>query len=254
MRFALVVCRYTLLEAHRGALFWLSGFALLAAWALAAYLSQVALTETAAVQASVGAALLRGAAVLLIATHTAVAVGREANDGVLEFVLASPMPRPAWYLGRLAGLAASGAVVSAVYGVALSPWGPAAGVAAWSLSLAFECALVAAASLFFTSSLGRPAAALAATVGLYLLGRSLAAMQAIAAGPLAGESTTAFAARLSVDALALLLPRLDEATRTAWIVHQPPSAPELAGAIAGLGIYTLLLCAAGLFDFARRNL
>ena len=54
-------------------------------------------------------------------------------------------------------------------------------------------------------------AAIAAAVGLYLLGRSIAAIQAIAGSPLTGDSVPAQAARWIVDALSVLLPRLDAA-------------------------------------------
>jgi hypothetical protein len=61
-------------------------------------------------------------------------------------------------------------------------------------------------------------------------------------------------ARWAVDAVALLLPRLDAVTRTGWLLYGPPEAGVYAAALAGLMLYTGLLIAAGLFDFYRRNL
>ena len=61
-------------------------------------------------------------------------------------------------------------------------------------------------------------------------------------------------ARWAVDAVALLLPRLDAVTRTGWLLYGPPEAEAYAAALAGLMLYTGLLIAAGLFDFYRRNL
>jgi hypothetical protein len=127
-------------------------------------------------------------------------------------------------------------------------------VLAWAVSLAFECALVAAAALFFASALAQPAAALSATAALYLLARSIGAIQAIASGPLAEATLAGRAAQLAVDGVALLLPRLDAATRTAWLLYEAPAAAELAPALAAMAAYTLLLVAAGLFDLSRRNL
>ncbi|MDW8467843.1 MAG: hypothetical protein RML56_01325 [Burkholderiales bacterium] len=86
----------TLLEARRSGLPWLVVAALGAALALAAFVSQVALAEGRATQAAVAAALLRAAAVFLVAAHTVASVAREANDKVLDFVLAFPLSRPAW--------------------------------------------------------------------------------------------------------------------------------------------------------------
>ena len=127
-------------------------------------------------------------------------------------------------------------------------------LAAWWLSLAAETALVAAAALFFASAMAQTLAALAAAAGLYLLGRSMSAIQAIASAPQSGDSLPAVAARWFVDALALLLPRLDEATRSDWLLYGAPHAGEFAQALSGLALYFLLLAAAGLFDFSRRDL
>ena len=71
--------------------------------ALAAFLSQVALTEARELQAAVAGALLRAAAAFLVAAHVVASVGRESNDKGLELALALPISRSAWYLGKLAG-------------------------------------------------------------------------------------------------------------------------------------------------------
>jgi hypothetical protein len=52
----------------------------------------------------------------------------------------------------------------------------------------------------------------------------------------------------------LLLPRLDAATRSEWLLYAPPAPGEYGAAVGALILYTGLLCAAGLFDFHRRNL
>jgi fumarate reductase subunit D len=57
-----------------------------------------------------------------------------------------------------------------------------------------------------------------------------------------------------VDAVALVLPRLDAVTRSDWLLYGAPGAGEFAAVMGVLLIYVALLCAAGLFDFHRRNL
>jgi hypothetical protein len=42
-------------------------------------------------------------------------------------------------------------------------------------------------------------------------------------------------------------------TRTEWLLYAPPSAGAYALALGGLALYGVLLVAAGLFDFHRRN-
>ncbi len=235
MHGALAIARFALLEARRSPLPWLAGAALAAALALAAFVSQVAIAEGTKVQASVTAALLRAAAVFLVATHVVASIAREANDRVLDFVLASALSRPAWYLGKLAGFAVAGAILAVAFAAPLLLWAAPGAVAAWALSLALECMLVGAA-------------------GLYLLGRSIGAIQAIASGPIAPQGVGGRAAEWAVEALALLLPRLDAVSRSAWLLYDPPSAAEFGAAGAVLVAYTALLAAAGLFDLARRSL
>jgi ABC-type transport system involved in multi-copper enzyme maturation permease subunit len=250
---AATLIRLTLLDAWRGGLPWLAGASLLAAAALAAFVAQLALTESRELQAAILAALLRACAVFLIAVQVSSSALRELNDKALEMMLALPLARATHYLGRLGGYVLCGTALAAAFSLALALWAPAHAVALWGVSLACELALVCAAALFFTMSLARPVAALAATLGLYLLARSMAAIQSIAAGPLAEASLAHDVARWGVDAVALVLPRLDAATRTEWLLYGAPSAAGYAAALSGLAIYTALLVVAGLFDFQRRN-
>jgi hypothetical protein len=103
-------------------------------------------------------------------------------------------------------------------------------------------------------SAGGVVPALAASVGLYLLARSISGIQLLARGPLAEESWAQVAARSAVDAVALVLPRLDTATRSEWLLYGAPGTGEFVTAIGALLAYSALLCAAGLVDFHRRSL
>lgn len=248
------IARYTLLEAWRGGLPWLALGCIAAALALAAFVSQVAITEGLRLQASMAGALLRACAVFLLAAHVVASITRDANDKGIELTLALPISRPAWYLGKLLGFSVCGGLLSIAFALPLLLWAGPAELAAWGLSLAVESALVAAAGLFFASALTQVVPAIAATAGLYLLARVMAAIQAIASGPLAEQSFTGKLARGSVDAVAYLLPRLDGVTRSDWLIYGTPAAIEYLQAICAMLLYFALLAAAGLFDFSRRNL
>lgn len=246
------LARSVLLEARRGGLPWLAAASLALGIAAAAFLSQVALTETLALQLAVLAALLRAAAVFLVAAQVTSATLREIQDKGLELMLSLPLSRSTHYLGRLAGFAACGALLSVLFGLVVLFWAPPAQAVLWAVSLAFETALVAAAALFFAMTLSSVVAALAATAGLYLLARAMPAIQALAARPLAEETWAGWLARHAVDALAFVLPRVDVATRTDWLVYGV-STNEVLTALAGLLLYIVLLTAAGLIDFHRRS-
>jgi hypothetical protein len=250
---AALLARSILLEARRGGLPWLAAGSVILALGLAAFVSQVALTESLALQAAVVAALLRACAVFLVASQVTASTLRENQDKGLELMLSLPLSRSAQYLGRLAGFVACGAALAAAFAAPLLVWASPAAVALWGASLACEAALVAAAALFFAMTLGQFVPAIAASAGLYLLARSIGAIQAIAAGPLAEPSLASRLAQHAVDAVALLLPRLESLTRTSWLLYELPSAGEYALAVGGALVYAALLAAAGLFDFHRRN-
>ena len=247
-----VIARFVLLEAFRSGLPWLTLACVAASVGLAAFLAHIALTETRELQAAAAAAMLRISAAFLIATHVATSVAREANDRGLELALTLPISRPTYYAGKLAGFACVGALLAASFAAPLLLWTEPAPLAIWTLSLATETAVVAAMSLFFSMALAEVVPAIAATAGLYLLGRSATTMQAIAAGPLGQGQDSALSG--FVDAFALLLPRLDQVTRTEWLVYGLPSSGEAIDTVVGLAAYLALLGGAGLFDFSRRNL
>lgn len=249
---AAILARLVLLEARRSALPWLAAAGIATGLVLAAFLSSVALTEGRELRMAVVAALLRACAVFLVAAQVAASVQREIDDKGLEQMLSLPLPRAVHYLGRLAGFAACGALLSLVFAAPLALWADPARLALWALSLTLECALVAAAALFFSMSLAQLVGAISATLALYLLGRSMAAIQAIAAGPLADESLAGRLAARVVDALAFVLPRLDVVTRSDWLLYAAPAPGEYAWALGSLAAYAALLAAAGLFDFYRR--
>jgi ABC-type Na+ efflux pump permease subunit len=247
------LARLVLIEARRGGLPWLALASVALSLCLAAFLSQVALTESVSLQASIVAALLRACAVFLVTAHVSSSVLREVNDKGLELMLSLPLTRSAQYLGRLAGFAACGAALAALFALPLLLWASPGVVALWALSLACETAIVAAAALFFAMSLAQLVPAIAATAGFYLLARSMETIQAIATGPHAGASTAQSAARAALDAVALLFPRLESVTRTEWLLYGAPPPGTYAAALGGLALYAALLIAAGLFDFHRRS-
>jgi hypothetical protein len=247
------LARLVLLEARRGALPWLAAAAVALSLGLALFLSQVALTESRALQAAIVAAVLRACAVFLIAAHVAASVLREINDKGLELMLSLPLGRSAQYAGRFLGFAACAVAIALFFALPLLFWSPAAAVAYWAGSLALETALMAAATLFFAMSLGQLLPAITASAGFYLLARTMAAIQAIASGPLREESLADRFARWAVDAVALLFPRLDSVTRSEWLLYGAPQPSAFAAAAGGLVLYASLLIAAGLFDFHRRG-
>src|SRR5204862_5044748 len=105
---AAILARLALLEARRGGLGWLALVAVVIGLALAGFLSQLALTESRMLQAAVVAALLRVAAVFLVAGQVVASVRREIDDKRLELALPLPLSRATPSPARLAGLTVHG--------------------------------------------------------------------------------------------------------------------------------------------------
>src|ERR1051325_11712470 len=91
---AAILARLALLEARRGGLPWLALCALAAGFGLAAFLSQVALTESLQLQAAILAAWLRACCVFLVAAQVSSSVLREIQDKGLEMMLAGSVLSP----------------------------------------------------------------------------------------------------------------------------------------------------------------
>lgn len=255
MRALLTISRFVALEARRTGMLWLFAGAAAAGLGLTSFLSQLALTEGGALQAGVLAALFRVCAVFLTATFVITSMVRESNDKGVELLLSMPISRTAYYLGKLLGFAACGCALAAAFSLLILAWSPPLAVGAWFVSLALETALMAAVSLFFVVTLAQVVPALAASASLYLLSRVIGAIQAVSSGPLLDDRAyLQKAAAWSIDAVALILPPLDRATQTVWLIYGAPAAMEFLSIAGALLTYGLLIAAAGLFDFHRRNL
>jgi ABC-type transport system involved in multi-copper enzyme maturation permease subunit len=250
----LPIARITLLEAARSRLLWLIGVALLASLAVAGFLQQVALVEVRQVQGAIIAALLRACAVFFVVLFVVMSMVREANDKFLELALSQPMPRAGYLLGKYLGFAVAAAVIAGALSLPLALFAPFARVAAWALSLYGELLIMAAVSLFCVLTLSHVLAALTAVVGFYLLARSIAALQIIAA---ASEETVALAPRIAdwiAQGIALAMPRLDRMTQSAWLADGGLAAADLGSALGQTVIYVLLILGAALFDLYRQEL
>lgn len=254
MSFVLSLARNTLLEAMRNRLLWLAAIIAGAALGLAQFLNQVAITESLQIQLALLAALLRFAAVFILATFIITSMVREADDKGTEFLLSQPAPRAAYFFGKFAGYSLLAIALAAAFSLVLALFAPAKGLAFWTVSLCCELLIMTAVSLFCVLSLTQVLSAFAATAGFYLLARSMAAMQLIASASLSSEHTLAEeVVGWVVNALALLLPGLDRMTQTGWLTDAAPSSADFGMILLQTAVYVSLIASAALFDLYRRN-
>jgi ABC-type Na+ efflux pump permease subunit len=255
MNSVFALAKFVLLEALRTRLAMLVVCTLAVGLGLAGFLSQLALTERALLQAGVLAAFFRVSAVFISAAFVITSMVRESNDKGTELLLSLPLSRTSYYAGKLLGFAACGAIVAAVFSATMLLWCPPQAVGAWFASFVLEIWLVCAISLFFVVTLGDVVTSLASTAAMYLLSRVVSTIQSVSASPLAADDDAFHRiATWGIEAVALLLPPLDRATQTNWLLYGPPTPVDFAGIAASLFLYGALVIAAGLFDFHRRNL
>ena len=248
------IARYTLLEALRNRLLWLLLLAAAGAIGLSGFLHELALTESRQLQAALLAAVLRLAAVFLIATFVITSVVREANDKGLELLMALPLPRAVYLLGKLAGFAALAVLPALLFGALALFFAPPAQAALWAVSLLCECWIVAAFSLLCMLTLNQVLPALAAAVAFYVLARVVGTLQLLGHGASTVQSAGQQALTAGVDGLALLLPHLDRFTRSDWLVYHTGNMAELAAIALQTALAVTLLGAAALFDLYRKNI
>jgi len=249
------IARFTALEALRTRYGWLLLLVLLGSLGLALFSGQIAITESRQIQSVLAAASLRLAMVFLLAIFVITSMQREFCDRTIEWVFSLPLPRATYYLGKLLGyslVAMLSILPACLLMMVLSSVEQAL---YWSLSLMLELLIVCAASLVFATGLAQITSAITALLAFYLAGRSIAAFQLIAHGPLAHhEALSQRVFSTLIDGLAYLLPDLDRFSRSDWLVYGH-SGWEQIGTQAGQAlIYLLLLSAVALFDLYRKNL
>ena len=241
-RAILTIAHYTLLEALRNRLLWLLVLLALGALAVSGFLQDLALTESRALQTALLAAVLRLAAVFLIATFVITSMLREANDKGQELLLALALPRAAYLFGKLTGFGAL-----ALFGA------PPDQAALWGVSLLCELWIMAAFSLLCMLTLRQALPALAVAAAFYLLARVIGTLQLLGHGSVVPRDAAQLWLGRALDLLALLLPHLDNFSRSDWLLYHSGSVADLLAIAAQTALYVGLLTAAALFDLYRKS-
>lgn len=248
------IARYTLLEALRTRLPALVLIALLALLGASFFIETLSVTEGARFQAGFYAAGARLASVFIAGIFVLVSVMREFDDKGLDVLLALDLPRSHYILGKLAGFAAIAALIAVAASLPLAWLASPQAVLQWALSLGLELAIVVALALFCIVTFNQLAPAASFVLAFYLLARALTAIRLMSAHPLTGADTLSHEViRYLVEALALVMPALDAWTRTAWLVNEAASWPAILQLAGQSALYVVLLAAATLFDFHRKN-
>lgn len=254
MHRTVVLAFYTLLEARRARLLWLLAVTLVLVLASAFFAAELAVIESDRVRTASYAALVRLAAVFIVAAHVIASMSREFNDKGLDTLLALDLPRSHYILGKLGGFVAVAVVAALACALPLLFSVPLLAWLQWTVALGLELAVVAAFALFCAIAFGQFIPAAAAVLAFYVLARVLSALQLMSAHPVSGADTwSQTVMRWLIEALTLVMPALDRWPQTAWLVDAPASWSHFALAWVQASVYLVLLAAAAMVDFQRRN-
>ncbi|MBF8271171.1 MAG: hypothetical protein HW380_276 [Magnetococcales bacterium] len=215
---------------------------------LAFFAGALAVMEVREIQVAVLGTFLRLGAVLVMALFVLNAQVRELDDKGLYLALSLPIPRAGYFFGRLMGFSMIALVVALLFTVAVLFFSPVLQGALWGVSLFFELLLIVALALLCLFTFNQVPPAFAMVMAVYILARSVIALQWVGQGPINVWLMNRF-----IDGLAFVLPALDRFTQSEWLVYGNGGWQDLAFVVAQGVLYLALLSAAALIDLYRKN-
>ena len=250
----LTISKFTIIESMRNRLLWLSLLVVAVSFGLVEFIGDLAITEHRVTQVAVLAAFLRLSSVVILAMFVVSSTVRELQDKTLEMILAMPIHRSSYYMGKLIGFIQVAVIIAVIFSTMLLLYAPAEQVLIWGISLLFELILVVALGLVMLFTFNQIPAALAGVFIIYAASRTATSIYLMAKYPIIPHASTAQKFMDSfVELLTWLLPDLHRFTQTEWLAHGTGEFAMLLPVLGQTMIYLLLLSAIALFDFYRKN-
>lgn len=248
------ISKFTIIEAMRNRLLWLSLVVVVISFGLVEFIGELAITEHRVTQVAVLAAFLRLSAVVIVTMYVVSSTVRELQDKTLEMILAMPIHRSSYYLGKLTGFIHISLIIAVMFSALLLLYAATDQVVIWGISLFFELILVVALGLVMLFTFNQIPAALTGVLIIYAASRSVSSIYLMSKYPIISHTTISqkFIDGF-VELLTWLLPDLHRFTQTEWLAHSTGSFSLLMPVIGQASIYLLLLSAIALFDFYRKN-
>jgi len=248
---ALVIAKYSFLEALRNRLLLLAVIGLLCALGLSEFISELAITESAEFVTAILASILRIFCVFVIGLFVITSVVREFQDKGFDHLLALPYPRYVYYFGKFLGFSVLSVIVVLCVSIILLLYADFLPVLQWSLSLMFELFIIVALGLLFIFTFRQVTQAFSGVMAFYLM----QTIQLISDSPVVqvGTFSQQFIGAV-LDLIALLLPRLDLFARTEWLLYNGFDFTVLLQNLGQVAVYIVLLSLCSLFDLYRMEL
>lgn len=248
------ISKFTIIESMRNRLLWLSLLVVAISFGLVEFIGELAITEHRVTQVAVLAAFLRISAVIIVTMFVVSSTVRELQDKTLEMILAMPIPRGSYYLGKLTGFIQVSIIIAIIFSAMLLLYASADQVLIWGISLFFELVLVVALGLVMLFTFNQIPAAITGVFIIYAASRSVTSIYLMSKYPIISHTTVSQKFMDGfVELLTWVLPDLHRFTQTEWLAHGTGSFNLLMPVIGQAMIYLALLSAIALFDFYRKN-
>lgn len=250
----LTISRFTVIESLRNRLLLLSFLVIGISFAMVEFVGDLAITEHRVTQAAILAAFLRMSAVVMVTLFVVSSTVRELHDKTLEMILAMPIRRGTYYLGKLLGYFYIAALIAVIFAALLLLYADAEQVSIWMISLFFELVLVVALSLVMLFTFSQMPSALTAVFIIYGAARIVTSIFLMAKYPIVAHTSVAQQFMDAfIELLTWLLPDLHRFTQTEWLTYNTADWSTLLPLLGQTLIYLLFLSFIALFDFYRKN-
>lgn len=250
----LTIARFTLLESFKNRLLALVLLGVVGLSMLTLFIGELAVTETRQIQSAIMAMTLRLFSVFIICTFVITSTVREFNDKGFELIIALPVHRHVYILGKMLGFFLLVTLTAMIVCVPLVLISHTSQLLLWCLSLIGELSILTAFSLLCLITFRSVLSTFFAVIAFYWLARIISTIQLMATSPILETASLSHKViTMLVDCIAILLPALDRFSRTEWLVYGGGDS-EYIFIIGQTAIYTTLLLAAACFDLHRKNL
>ncbi len=250
----LTISKFTVIESLKNRLLLLSIIVVAISFGLVEFIGDLAITEHRVTQVAILAAFLRISAVVIIALFVVTSTVRELNDKTLEMILAMPIHRASYYLGKLVGFLQVAVLVTVIFSILLFLYADAEQVVIWAISLLLELILVVALSLVMLFSFSQIPSALIGVFVIYGTSRIVTSIFLMSKYPVVAHSS--FAQQFMegfTELLTWLLPDLHRFTQTSWLAYSTAEWSMLLPLFGQTMVYLFFLSFIALFDFYRKN-
>jgi ABC-type Na+ efflux pump permease subunit len=238
----------------RNRLLWLSLLVVVISFGLVEFIGDLAITEHRVTQVALLGAFLRLSAIVIVTMFVVSSTVRELQDKTLEMILAMPIHRSSYYLGKLTGFIHVSAIIATIFSTMLLLYAAADQVLIWGISLFFELILVVALGLVMLFTFNQIPAAITGVFVIYAAARTATSIYLMSKYPIISHNTISQKFMDGfVEFLTWLLPDLHRFTQTEWLAYSTGSFSLLMPVIGQSIIYLTFLSAIALFDFYRKN-